>query len=237
MGTGRSYLAAFASVHTLASAEERRQVTRQGLAMLAEIAEREPAPLEGLPEDQLLLAVRTALADGLLGDVAWLSPASAAIAMFELAQALPAGAERRELGRRVLTRLREADRDTFGRLLIALARTSPKIVASEGLRARLEVVLAAPLTAPGSIGELAIGLLAQPPLAESWAIVPATGSLPGRRLAARILAHGAREALRRLDGGDRGGIQVLGRLGVRAALARLLGDREALVWRFAGLAR
>ena len=40
MGTGRSYLAAFASVHTLTNAEERRQVTRQGLAMLAEIAER-----------------------------------------------------------------------------------------------------------------------------------------------------------------------------------------------------
>jgi hypothetical protein len=164
MGTGRSYLAAFTSVHTLANVDERRQVTRQGLAMLAEIAEREPAPLEGLPADQLLLAVRVALADGMLGDLDWLSPASAAIAMFELAQALPAGAERRELGRRVLTRLREADRDTFVRLLTALARTSPKIVAGESLRARLEVVLAAPFTAPGMIGELAIGLLAQPAL-------------------------------------------------------------------------
>ncbi|HTL33333.1 MAG TPA: serine/threonine-protein kinase [Kofleriaceae bacterium] len=237
MGTGRSYLAAFASVHTLTSAEERRQVTRQGLAMLAEISEREPAPLEGLPADQLLLAVRAALADGMLGDLAWLSPASAAIAMFELAQALPAGAERRELGRRVLTRLREADRDTFVRLLIALARTSPKIVASEGLRARLEVVLAAPLTAPGTIGELAIGLLAQPSLAQSWVEVPATGSLPGRRLAARLLAHGAREAVRRHDSGDRGGVRVLARAGLREALARLLGDREALVWRFASIAR
>jgi hypothetical protein len=237
MGTGRSYLAAFASVHTLASAEERRQVTRQGLAMLAEIAERDPAPLEGLPADQLLLAVRTALADGMLGDLDWMSPASAAIAMFELAQALPAGGERRELGRRVLTRLREADRDTFVRLLISLARTSPKIVASEGLRARLEVVLAAPLTAPGMIGELAIGLLAQPALAQSWVELPATGSLPGRRLAARLLAHGAREAVRRYDSGDRGGVRVLGRAGLREALARLLGDREALVWRFASIAR
>src|SRR3954468_17416931 len=118
MGTGRSYLAAFASVHTLASAEERRQVTRQGLAMLAEIAEREPAPLEGLSSDQLLLAVRAALNDGLLSELDWLSPASAAIPIFQLAQALPPGAERRELGRRVLTRLREADRDTFVRLLI-----------------------------------------------------------------------------------------------------------------------
>ena len=237
MGSGRTHLAAFATSHALGDAEERRRVVRQGLASLAQLAEREPAPLEGIPADQLLLAVRTALSDGMLADLEWLSPAAGAIAMFELAQALPAGAERRELGRRVLTRLREADRDTFVRLLIAFARTSPKVVASEHLRARLEVVLSAPLTAPGAIGELALGLLAQPPLAQSWVEQPATGSLPGRRLAGRILAHGAREALRRLDGGDRGGVQVLARPGVRAALARLLGDREALVWRSASIAR
>jgi hypothetical protein len=237
MGSGRTHLAAFAGLHALADADERRRVARQGLAMLAQIAEREPAPLEGIAADQLLLAVRATLGDGVLADLDWLSPAAAAIALFELAQALPPGAERRELGRRVLTRLREADRDTFVRLLIALARSSPKIVAAEGLRARLEVVLSAPLTAPGAIGELALGLLAQPALATSWVETPATGSLPARRLAGRILAHGAREALRRLDGGDRGGVQVLARSGVRAALARLLGDREALVWRFASIAR
>jgi eukaryotic-like serine/threonine-protein kinase len=226
-----------AELHRLTDPDERRRVGRAGLAMLAQLAEREPAPLEGVDSEALLLAVRAALDDGLLGDLDWLSPAAAAMALFELAQALPAGPERRELGRRVLTRLRDADRDTFVRLLIALARSSPKVVAGEGLRARLEVVLSAPLTAPGSIGELAIGLLAQPALADSWLITPASGSLPARRLAARLLAHGAREALRRLDGGDRGGVQVLARPGVRGALARLLGDREALVWRFAGIAR
>ncbi|MEO6775466.1 MAG: serine/threonine-protein kinase [Kofleriaceae bacterium] len=250
MGSSRQHLAAFASLHLLADLDERRRAARQGLAILAQIAEREPAPLEGLDANQLLLAVRAMLSDGVLGDLDWLSPAAAAVAMFELGQAVPAGAERRELGRRVLTRLRDADRDTFVRLLVALARSSPKVVASEGLRARLEVVLSAPLTAPGpvrrgrdphpasgSIGELALGLLAQPSLAHSWVEVPATGSLPSRRLAGRILAHGAREALRRLDGGDRGGVQVLGRPGVRAALRRLLRDREALVWRFASIAR
>ena len=205
--------------------------------MLAQIAEREPAPLEGIPAAQLVLAVRTALGDGLLADLDWLSPAAGAIAIFELAQGLPPGPERRELGRRVLTRLRDADRDTFVRLLIALARSSPKLLGSEGLRARAEVVLSAPLTAPGAIGELALGLLAQPALALSWIEVPAMGSLPARRLAARILAHGAREAVRRYDAGDRGGVGVLARSGVRVALERLLGDREALVWRFACIAR
>ncbi|HSN27124.1 MAG TPA: hypothetical protein VLT45_12585, partial [Kofleriaceae bacterium] len=237
MGSARTYLAAFAGLHALDDADERRRVARQGLAVLSQIAEREPAPLEGIAEDALLKSVRAALNDGVLAELSWLSPAAAAVALFELAQALPAGAERRELGRRVLTQLRNADRDTFVRLLIALARSSPKVVASEGLRARLEVVLSAPLTAPGAIGELALGLLAQPSLAQSWIEIPASGSLPARRLAARILAHGAREAVRRLDGGDRGGVQVLVRPGVRAALGRLLGDREALVWRFAGIAR
>lgn len=237
MGSGRTYLAAFASVHALADPEERKRVTRQGLTVLAQIAEREPAPLEGLAADQLLLAVRAALGDGMLAELEWMSPAAGAIAMFELAQALPAGPERRELGRRVLTRLRQADRETFVRLLVALARSSPKLLASDSLRARAEVVLAAPLTAPGAIGELALGLLAQPALAASWVEGPATGSLPNRRLAARILAHGAREAVRRHELGDRGGVAVLVRPGIRAALARLLGDREALVWRFAGIAR
>ncbi|HEX4449513.1 MAG TPA: serine/threonine-protein kinase [Kofleriaceae bacterium] len=237
MPSGRTHLVAFATSHALGDADERRRSVRQGLASLAQLAEREPAPLEGVDAGDLLRSVRTALADGALGELEWLSPAAGAIALFELAQALPAGAERRELGRRVLARLREADRDTFVRLLIAFARTSPKVVASEHLRARLEVVLSAPLTAPGAIGELALGLLAQPQLAQSWVEIPAMGSLPGRRLAGRILAHGAREALRRLDGGDRGGVQVLARPGVRAALARLLGDREALVWRSAGIAR
>src|SRR6266699_3398605 len=148
MGGGRTYLAEFARLHELADVDERRRVARQGLAMLAQVAEREPAPLEGFAEDQLLLAVRAALDDGMLAELDWLSPAAAAIAQFELAQALPAGPERRELGRRVLQRLRDADRDTFVRLIVALARSSPKIVAGESLRARLEVVLSAPLTAP-----------------------------------------------------------------------------------------
>jgi eukaryotic-like serine/threonine-protein kinase len=238
MAGGRSNLAAFVDLPTIGSLDERREVARKSLALLATLAEREPAPLEGVRADQLLRAVRVALADGVLtGDLGWLSPASSAVALFELAQALPAGAERRELGRRVLERLRTADRDTFVRLLVALARSSPRVVASEGLRARLQVVLAAPLTAPSSIGELALGLLAQPTLAHGWIEEPATGSLPARRLAARILAHGAREALRRHDTGDRGGTRVLARPGARAALARLLGDREALVWRFAAIAR
>ncbi|MDX2088095.1 MAG: protein kinase [Kofleriaceae bacterium] len=237
MGLSRTYLAAFTTLGEIADADERRRVARQGLAMIAHLAEHEPAPLEGLGADNLLRAVRIAVEDGVLADLDWLSPAAGAIALFELAQALPPGTERRELGRRVLTRLRAADRETFVRLVIALARSSPKLLASDALRARTEVVLAAPLIAPGATGELALALLAQPALAASWIEGPAMGSLPGRRLVARTLAHGAREAVRRYDAGDRGGAQVLARPALRAALLRLVNDREALVWRFACIAR
>ncbi len=238
IGSGRPYLTAFASLYAIASPAERRRVVRSGLAMLAQLADREPAPLEGLSPTDLLLATRSALDDGLLADLEWMSPAAGAIALFELAQALPPGSERRELGRRVLVRLREADRETFVRLVIALARSSPKLLASDGLRARVEVVLSSPLHAqlPGA-SELALGVLAQPSLAASWVEAPATGSLPARRLAARILAHGAREAVKRHDAGDRGGVSVLARSATRLALARLVRDREALVWRFACIAR
>jgi hypothetical protein len=257
VGSGRTYLAALAHLHAIEDVDERRRAARAGLAVLAQLAEREPAPLEGLPADQLLLATRTALADGVLADLDWMSGAGAGVALFELAQALPPGPERRELGRRVLTRLRDADRDTFVRLLVALARSSPRLLATPpaarlaaatgaatgagdreaAIRARAEVVLSSPLTAPGAIGELALALLAQPVLAQGWVEGPATGALPGRRLAARILAHGSREAVRRHASGDRGGVAVLARPGIRAALSRLLHDREALVWRFAGVAR
>ncbi|MDQ3366106.1 MAG: hypothetical protein M3680_11835, partial [Myxococcota bacterium] len=93
MRSGRTYLAAFARLHDIAELDERRRVARQGLAMLAQIAEREPAPLEGIAPDQLLLAVRATLDDGMLADLEWLSPAAGAIALFELAQALPPGPE------------------------------------------------------------------------------------------------------------------------------------------------
>ncbi len=237
MTSARSAHSAFAALPAIGDLEERRRVTRHALAMLAQVADREPAPLEGIPADALMHAVRTALADGLLDDLTWLAPSAAAVALFELSQALPPCTERRELGRRVLQRLRIADRDTFVRVLVALARSSPRLLAGEMLRARAEVVLSSPLAAAGGIGDLAIGLLAQPALAQSWVEQPATGALPGRRLAARVLAHGAREAVRRHANGDRGGVAILARPGLRAALARLLADREALVWRFAGIAR
>jgi hypothetical protein len=234
--TARAYLAALADLHRVADADERRRVWRQGMAALAAAAERDAAPLEGLEPAGLVAGVRMALAEGLLLDLSFLSPAGAATAMFALASALPAGSERRELGRRVLTRLREGDAPTFVALAAALALTSPRALAEPAIRARLAAALAAPPAGTG-IGALALTLVSRPELSHVWLTEPAMGSLPSRRLAARLLERAAREAVRRHGEGDRGAIGAFQRPAVRAAWWRLLADRESLVWRHAAIAR
>jgi len=237
MSTARSYLRELATLAHSDDADVRRHVFRQGLAMLAAISEREPAPLEGIAADELVMSMRRAIDDGLFDDLTWLSPSAAAAAIYELAQALPPGAERRELGRRVLTRLRHADHATFIRLAVSLARTAPKTLNSEANYSRAIHVIASPSHQCVGVSELALGVLAQPLLTRLWVQEPATGSLFGRHGAARIVAHAAREALARHRAGDLGGVALLTRPAVRATIQQLLLDREALVWRWVAVAR
>ncbi len=226
-------LAALLDLAAATAGDERRRLWRRGLAALAAAAEIGPAPLEGLDPAQLLGSVRLVLADPELDDWSWMSPSHAARVQVELAQAVPPGSERRELGRRVIRMLREGDRQTFLVLATALALSSPRALDPAAVRARLEVVLAAPLSAPGGVGALALALIARPELSGRWLLTPSTGSLPERRLAARLLAHAAREVMER--GGD--GAELFGLADVASAHRRLLTDREALVWRFAAVAR
>ena len=226
-------LAALLDLESAASGEERKRVWRRGVAALVEAAKLDPAPLEGFDPSAVLAAMRLVLADPELDDLSWLAPMAAARVLFELAQALPNGGERRELGRRVLKMLREGDRETFLVLARALALSSPRALDPPAVRARLEVVLAAPLSAPGGVGTLALALIARPELSDRWLIAPSSGSLPERRLAARLLAHAARDVLDR--NGD--GAELFGKPEIAAAHRRLLTDREALVWRFAAVAR
>ncbi|MBP9086677.1 MAG: serine/threonine protein kinase [Kofleriaceae bacterium] len=237
MSTARSYLRELATLAHSNDPDVRRHVFRQGLAMLAAISEREPAPLEGISSDDVRMSVRRAIDDGLFDDLTWLSPSAAAAAIYELAQALPPGAERRELGRRVLTRLRFADHATFVRLAISLARTAPKTLNSDANYFRAIHVVASPSNQSMSVAELSLGILAQPLLTRLWVQEPAIGSLIGRHGSARILAHAAREAVSRHRAGDLGGVALLSRPAVRATIAQLLADREALVWRWAAVAR
>ncbi|MDX8401417.1 MAG: hypothetical protein R8K47_02165, partial [Mariprofundaceae bacterium] len=102
-----NYLAGLAQLHALSSEDEVRALWRQGMATLAALtAEQQPVPLEGVSPDELLASVRVALDRGLVDELDWLSPSAAAVAVFELAAALPPSDEKRALGRRVLTSLR-----------------------------------------------------------------------------------------------------------------------------------
>ena len=238
MATGRAYVAALADLAAVADLDERRRIWRQGMAALAAaVADRRDAPLEGLDPQALLGGLRVAMTDGLLTDMDFLAPAASASAIFALAGGLPPGPERRELGRRVLEQLETGDAETFVALATALALASRRPLPGTLKRARVAAALSSPLTAGTAPDALALALLAGPELQRSWLDEPSIGSLPSRRLAARVLERAAREAVRRQRRGDDGGIATLGRISVREVWRRLLGDRESLVWRHVAIAR
>jgi hypothetical protein len=232
------YLAGLSQLHELDNAEERRASWRQGLASLAAATESNRlAPLEGVLPDCLLASVRLALATGLVDDLGWLPSGVAGAALFELAAALPAGPEKRDLGRRVLAALHTGDLPNFVRLATSLASTSPRALGSVAARARIAVAVRLPIGMGADVDRLALALLAHPELEKLWLGAPTTGPLRTRRVAARLLERAAREAARLSEGGDDAGLKVLSRPSVRTAWARLLGDRESLIWRHAATAR
>jgi hypothetical protein len=221
----------------VAEPEQRRALWRQGIATLATvIAGHESAPLEGLSPDGLLAGVRVALGSGFLADLNWLSPAAASRAIFELASALPPGGEKRELGRLVLGWLADGDLDTFVALSTSLALGSRRPFATAAARTRAALILSS--SRGGTQADaLALALITRRDLEREWLTAPAQGALPSRRMAARLLERAAREASRRGERGDPGGLEVLARASVREVWNRLLADREVLVWRHAAIAR
>ncbi len=238
MRLDREYLDGLSRLHQLGNADERRATWRQSMATLAaEAAEQRPVPLEGLDPDAVLASTRVAIANGLVDDLDFLSPAASAAALYELAAVLPMGEERRELGRRVARRLHQGDASTFVALATQLALGSKRALSGAAVRARVALALDLPIGSGVRADALALALISRRDLANEWLVVPSTGALPSRRLAARLLERAAREAARRCAGGDDGVLAVFERDGVRAAWDRLLADRESLVWRHVATAR
>ena len=232
------YLGGLARLHRLASTDEQRATWRQSMASLARaVADQRVVLLEGLPPDDLLASVRTAFAVNLIDDLGWLSPAAAASALFELAAALPVSHERREIGRRVLEQLRQGDASTFVSIATQLAQTSPRALSGATIRARVALSLDLPFGAVVQADALALALISETALEREWLTLPSMGSLPSRRLAARLIERAAREAARRAASGDDTGVRIFGTSTVRAAWNRLLADRESLVWRHVAVAR
>jgi hypothetical protein len=186
---------------------------------------------------KLVDSIKVALASGLLDDIDFLSAPSAGSALYEIAAALPVGTEKREVGRRVSTRLFEGDAATFTAMAVRMAHSSGKGLSGDGVRSRVALVCAAPPSTGVRADNLAFALLARRELAREWVGASATGSLPDRRLSARLLEHGARAMARRAAHGDEQAMRLLRSESVSMAFGRLLRDREPLVWRHIAIAR
>lgn len=238
MAEQRSYLVSLARLHTLESQDERRAAWRQAMASLGSIVlDQRSAPLEGLSPHAVQASVRLALAEGLLDELDFLSDSAAAAALYELGAVLPSGPEKRAVGRRVLTELRSGNARTFVVLASQLARGSSRVLEGNDIRARVALCLDLPFGVGAAVDSLALTLLASPERAREWLAEPSTGSLPSRRLAARLLERAAREAVRRYDEGDPSGAQVFKSPNVIEPWQRLLSDREPFVWRYVASAR
>ncbi|MGK3982267.1 serine/threonine-protein kinase [Sorangium sp. So ce136] len=229
----------------------RRALFRQTVASIALIDALDGStPLDSLSPDGLLRSVQTAMADGLLDDLSWLAPAAASVALYEIAGALPHGPERRELGRRVLGQLYAGNAATFVALATRMAAGSARGLSGAGIRARVMLSLWLPAGTDIPVDQLALLLASRRELSRDWIAAPSTGSLPDRRLAARLLERAAREATRRAMQGDDLPLRLFRNVsegrrrdldrsadGIALAWQTLLADREPLVWRHVAAAR
>ncbi len=229
---------------------DRRGVFRQSVASIA-LAAPGRSPLAGCDPAALARGVRVALADQLFDDLAWLAAPAAALALYEIAGALPQGVEKRELGRRVLGQLYEGDAATFVALATRMAAGAARPLMGAAIRARVTLALNLPSFEEVRVDPLALALIARRELAAEWLGARAVGSLPERRLAARLLERAAREARERARQGDDAALalweRALAREGKKTkdasdgpleiAWRALLRDRETLVWRHVAAAR
>ncbi len=227
-----------ARLHRIEDPSERRGTFREAFATLASrAAGLTPAPLEGLDPKALRESMDVAFEARLLDELGWLSTAHATAALYELAAVLPASPMKRELGRRVLVALHDGDAPTFVLLATLLARSSKRGLSGPGVKARVALALDLPIGAGVGVDTLALALVSRRDLEAEWLTEPSEGSLPSRRLAARLLDRAARAIGHRVAMGDESALALLERPSVQAAWTRLLHDREPLVWRHVASAR
>ncbi len=218
--------------------QERLASWRQTIAALGHaVRVTGPPPLDALDVADVSRAVEAALATGLADDLGFIAPGPAAVALYELMAALPQGRLRRELARRVFTRLYEGTATTFAAVATRMALGSARALDTTTLRARVSLVFDLPIGTAVNVDALALTLLSRRELLERWVVRAASGSLPARRLAAKLLEHAAREAVMRTQQGDPQTRDLLSEGVVREPFLQLLADREPLVWRHAAVAR
>jgi hypothetical protein len=222
--------------------EVRRVVFRQAVTALSRAAPGQ-TPLEGCDEAALARSVQLALADGLFDDLGWLAASAAGAALYEIANALPQGPQRRELARLVLGEVYEGDAATFVAIATRMAvGGATRALAGPGIKTRVALAIGLPLATDVRVDPLALALVSRRELCAAWLGPNAVGSLAERRLAARILERAAREAADHARTGDTEAADLF--RDVLAANADtypagtiertwklLFEDREGLVWR------
>lgn len=197
--------------------------------------EGEPSALDGVEPAALSAAVKTAIGANLFEDPE-LPATTLAVAMFELGGALAPGAEKREVGRRVLAMLHEGSAEVIAAIATRMAVASRKGLATSAVTARLALIFAMPLPTPFSQA-LAWAICTQAELAREWIAVASIGSLAERTTAARILEQAAVVAARRRADGDDEATVLFATDPIARAFARLVRDRDLGVWRHAASAR
>lgn len=228
-------LLALGSVET---AEQRRACWRQAVTALGELGRVEgPPPLDGVSIPLLVRAVQIALDNGLVEDLDWAGPERAAVALYELTNALPAGRERTALGKRAFSRLYSGTAATFAAVATRIAIHSGKPLETPALQARVHLLYSLPIGSAVNADALALTLVARRDLFERWVGEPAGSTLPSRRMAALIIERAAREIVRYSEQGDSGPLDRFMDPSVQATYKTLLADREPLVWRHAAVAR
>lgn len=231
------YLQGLFDLGSVPGLEEARATFRSAIAAIAQAcAADEASPLEGASGNAVLQAVRIALAKGFLDDLGWLSGASAATAVYELAAALPPSNEKRELGRRTLAWMLEGDAKTFVALATRMALGSGKGLSGQAVKSRIALALALPPHLGVRVAPLALALASRRELAREWLRDRAVGSLSDRRLAGRLLEHAARGIAAKVASGDEAALRVVGSDAFSFASQRLRDDREPLVWRHVAVA-
>ena len=252
MDTREHFLARLLELPRIQDKEVRRGVFRQTIASLGQgEAAGAPLALAGVDPRAMGRSIQIAWSDGLLDDLDFIAPSAAATALYQIAGALPLGAERRAIGRKVLTNLYKGNAETFASLASRMAMGSTRPLAGAGIRARVALCLALRGQSDAAVDRLALAIVTRRELAADWVQNAATGALPDRRMAAQLIERAAREAARRADQGDTHPLRIFQSIALptRASTPRpgldpiatawdaLLADRETLVWRHVAVAR
>jgi len=253
MASREHFLARLLELPRIEDKEVRRGIFRQTIAALGlGDAAGGPMALAGVDPKALARSIQMVWADGSLDNLDFITPAAAAVALYQIAGALPLGAERRAIGRKVLTYLYKGNAEAFASLASRMAMGSTRPLIGAGIRARLALSLCLRKTADAAIDRLALAIVTRRELATNWVNRAATGSLPDRRFAGRLLERAAREAASRAEGGDSHPLRIFQSIVTPAryvtpprqsfdvigsAWHSLLADRETLVWRHVAVAR